>query len=221
MTSASTENSTRQILLDTGRDIVREVGLRRLTVRGVSQRASVNPGSFVYHFGSREAFIDELIEGWYAPLFAKLLLETKTETDPVNRVRSLVLQLVRFLEDNGAFVNHLFMDAMAGEAGARRFLASVPQRHPKLLLEALRHAQTQGLIVVGDPLHMLVFIMASVGLPMVLVHGVLGQMDKTDERSRRLVRLVLEPDAAEQRLDWALKGIAPDAANRRRVGGRK
>ena len=52
--------STREHLLNTGAMIVGESGLRALTVRGLSLRAGTNTGSFVYHFGNREAFLTEL-----------------------------------------------------------------------------------------------------------------------------------------------------------------
>ncbi len=58
---------TRQKLLDTGLAIATEKGLRGLTVRELAAAAEVNLGSFVYHFGNRDAFIDELVELWYAP----------------------------------------------------------------------------------------------------------------------------------------------------------
>ena len=54
--------STREHLLNTGAMIVGESGLRALTVRGLSLRAGTNTGSFVYHFGNREAFLTELLE---------------------------------------------------------------------------------------------------------------------------------------------------------------
>ena len=55
--------STREHLLNTGAMIVGESGLRALTVRGLSLRAGTNTGSFVYHFGNREAFLTELLDG--------------------------------------------------------------------------------------------------------------------------------------------------------------
>ena len=58
---------TRQKLLDTGLAIAADKGLRGLTVRELAAAAEVNLGTFVYHFGNRDAFIDELVELWYAP----------------------------------------------------------------------------------------------------------------------------------------------------------
>lgn len=57
---------TRQKLLDTGLAIATDKGLRGLTVRELAA-AEINLGTFVYHFGNRDTFIDELVELWYAP----------------------------------------------------------------------------------------------------------------------------------------------------------
>ena len=58
---------TRQKLLDTGLAIATDKGLRGLTVRELAAAAEVNLGTFVYHFGNRDSYIDELVELWYAP----------------------------------------------------------------------------------------------------------------------------------------------------------
>ena len=52
---------TRQKLLDTGLAIATDKGLRGLTVRELAA-AEVNLGTFVYHFGNRDSYIDELVE---------------------------------------------------------------------------------------------------------------------------------------------------------------
>ena len=205
-----TENLTRKALFDASHAIVSEIGLRGLTVRGLAQRASVNLGSFAYHFGNREAFIRELIGEWYAPLFAKLRLETEANSDPVMRLRSMVLQLVDFLVDNGAFIGQLVMDAMADELGAQEFFASLPQRHPRLLLKTLKQAQNQKLLIKDDPLHMMMFIMTATGVPMIIVHGWKGKMGLSQELAAHLMELMLDRDRAARRLEWALKGLKPD-----------
>src|SRR5882724_6500255 len=64
--------ASRERLLKEGLVIARRSGLRAITVRGVAARARANLGSFVYHFGSREAFVAELLERWYAPLMAEM-----------------------------------------------------------------------------------------------------------------------------------------------------
>ena len=63
---------TRERLLRAGLALAAARGLNALTVRAVATEAGANLGSFVYHFGTRDAFVEALVERWYAPLMASL-----------------------------------------------------------------------------------------------------------------------------------------------------
>ena len=65
--SASQMHPPRQKLLDTGLAIATEKGLRGLTVRELAAAAEVNLGPSSTTSANRDAFIDELVELWYAP----------------------------------------------------------------------------------------------------------------------------------------------------------
>jgi AcrR family transcriptional regulator len=56
------DTDARDRLLRAGHALSRENGISALTVRAVAARAEANPGSFVYHFGTRDAFVEALIE---------------------------------------------------------------------------------------------------------------------------------------------------------------
>ena len=58
---AAAQTSTRARLIRSGTRLARQSGLRALTVRGVCDAAGANTGTFVYHFGTRDAFVAELI----------------------------------------------------------------------------------------------------------------------------------------------------------------
>ena len=76
--------------------------------------------------------------------------------------------LIGLVARQRGFINHLFGDALAGEGAAQRFLLSLPRRHPLLLIEQVRTAQAEGSLVAGHPLQLMIFIMGSVGLPLVI-----------------------------------------------------
>ena len=145
--------STRDHLLATGTRLARSAGLRELTVRGVCEAAGANTGSFVYHFGTRDAFVAELIERWYAPLMSGLTATVDSGGAPVARLRALVLQLAGWAAANSRFITTLVLDAAAGEAAAQRFLRSLAGRHPPLILRVLREGQKAGELRAADPLH--------------------------------------------------------------------
>src|SRR5579859_839598 len=164
---ASTLNSatTRERLLASGHRAVLKHGLRGLTVREVAAGAKANLGSFVYHFGTRDAFVEELIETWYAPLLARVNKVAAEDGRPVRRLRSAILQLVDFSVDNDVFMGRIMMAAADNDVPACGFLKSLAGRHPRILLQLVAAAQADGALVDDDPMPVLCFLMASVALP--------------------------------------------------------
>ena len=201
---------TRQKLLDTGLALAADKGLRGLTVRELATAAEVNLGTFVYHFGNRDAFIDELVELWYAPLFDELKAVAAKGSYPsaLAAFATTMEALVALVARQRGFINHLFGDAMAGEGAAQRFLLSLPRRHPLLLLEQVRAAQAEGSLVPGNPIQLMIFIMGSVGLPLVIA-GNSRQLDWLPREAAPFLSQIDNPDAALERLTWALRGLRP------------
>jgi AcrR family transcriptional regulator len=201
--------ASKERLLKAGLAIARKSGLRAVTVRGVAARARVNLGSFVYHFGSREAFVAEVLERWYAPLLSDMQLAVDAEAAPLDRLRTVLLQFVAWVRVNNAFIAHVAMDAASGELAARRFVGSIEQRHPALLLRAIGAAQAAGQVRRENPLHVLLFLMSTLAMPIVLFHGAgVGQLFPRG-LAQALGPLTIDEAAIEERLGWALKGLAP------------
>lgn len=203
---------TRERLLRAGLALARKGGLRSITVRSLATRARANPGSFVYHFGTRAAFLAELLEQWYAPLMGQLKLHADAEADPLQAVRALVLQLLQWTHSNAPFVAELVRDAAAGEAAARQFFAGLQARHPALLLAAIARAQQAGQLRPEPPMHVMFFLMSTVALPLLLFTGINAGRFLPAQIAREVQRLTTDPAAAELRLDWALRGLAPEEA---------
>ncbi len=200
---------TRARLLHVGQELARAGGLRGITVRGLAQAAGINLGTFVYHFGTREAFIAEVIEHLYAPLYARLQAVAANKGAPLARVRELVAQLIDFAAGNAGFVLHVIADAAAGEAGARKFMQALASRHPALLLRAIRQAQAARLLPRGDSLHMMVFLMMAVAFPFVAATGLLRSGIVPRDFAAAAQRIAADAALARQRLDWALLGLQP------------
>jgi AcrR family transcriptional regulator len=200
---------TRQNLLDHGLRIVAESGLRGLRVRDLAARAGVNLGSFVYHFGNRERYLDELVELWYAPLFEQLKAapDPDTQHSALERLEATLRSFIRLAVVNAGFFSHLVADALAGERAARAFLLRMPNRHPKLILDLIAEAQAEGALVSGAPVQLMGFVMMSVGAPIMLARGPLRDADWLPPGADQIRQLMSSPQAAEERLAWALRGI--------------
>lgn len=201
--------STRDRLLKAGWAVAHRQGVKALTVRAVAAQAGVNLGSFVHHFGTRDAFLAELIERWYAPMFSQLQLAAAGPAPAVVALRSAVLQLLRWLLDHRGFVAQLLLDASAGEAAAQRFLRTVDQRHPALLLALVQRAQDEGALRRDEALHQLMFIMTTIAVPVLAFHLATRVAQSQPPLLQQLARYAEDPAQAALRLDWALKGLAP------------
>jgi AcrR family transcriptional regulator len=195
----------------------RRSGVRSITVRGVCHQAGANLGTFVYHFGSRDAFVAEVIERWYAPLLLSLAATVDRESPPVERLRTLVLQMADWAADNRRFITHVLMDAAGGEPAAVRFIGSLAGRHPALILRVIGEAQAARVLHLCEPINVLLFLMGAIALPMLLVERMSEARLAPAELTRALSRYAHEREFREQRLDWALAGLTRENRNAKRA----
>jgi AcrR family transcriptional regulator len=200
--------TTRDRLLASGHRVVIKRGLRSLTVREVAAGANANLGSFVYHFGTRDAFVEALIERWYAPLLARVKKVASEDGRPMRRLRSAILQLVDFSVDNDVFMGRILMAAADNDKPARDFLKSLAGRHPRILLRLVVAAQDDGALVSDDPMQVLCFLLASVALPRLVTAAWQGPSLFGKQLSSALSHIARDRDRMTQRLDWALRGAA-------------
>lgn len=207
---ASTLNSvtTRDRLLASGHRAVVKHGLRSLTVRKVAAGAHANLGSFVYHFGTRDAFVEELIERWYAPFLAQVNKAAAEDGRPMGRLRNAIFQLVDFSVENDVFMGRILMAAADNDKPARDFVKSLAGRHPRILLQLVAAAQADGALVDDDPMQVLCFLLASVALPRLVAAAWQGPSLFGKQLSSALSHIARDRDRMAQRLDWAMRGVA-------------
>jgi len=209
MTRATRTIDSREAMLQAGLMMARRTGLRGLTVRGVARRANANLGTFVYHFRSRDEFIAELIERWYAPLLAGVQIAVEEDVRAIARLRRAISGLVEFALDSGDFGGHVLMDAAVGEPAARQFVDTLLGRHPALIARLIREAQSDGDLTAGDPHHVMMYMMASLGLPILLMHGWKGRGDPRYEAVSALTRHATDKTSIARRMEWIFKGLRP------------
>lgn len=202
-------STTRDRLLAAGHGVVTRRGFRGLTIRAVAQAADANLGSFVYHFGTRDAFVRALIEEWYAPVFAGVSSIAGGGGVPLARLRGAIMQLIDFGLDHAEFMGSIIMAAADSDAPAGDFLQSLAGRHPRLLLNLIEQARADRTLVDEEPMQILCFLMASVALPLLVANA--WQMPPLFGKtlSARLGRIARDRERILQRLDWAFQGLNP------------
>jgi AcrR family transcriptional regulator len=179
-----------------------------LTIREVAAGAKANLGSFVYHFGTRDAFVEELIETWYAPLLARVNKVAAEDGRSLGRLRSAILQLVDFSMENDVFMGRLLMAAADNDKPACDFVKSLAGRHPRILLQMVAAAQAEGSLADDDPMQVLCFLMASVALPRLVAAAWQGPALFGKQLSSALSHIARDRGRMVQRLEWALRGVA-------------
>ncbi|MBI3228994.1 MAG: TetR/AcrR family transcriptional regulator [Burkholderiales bacterium] len=217
--AVSADNPTRLALIEHGLQLAAEKGLRGLTVRELAAKSGVNLGSFVYHFGNREQFLDELVELWYGPMYERIKQASiaSNEVCALQQLQSTLTQVMHLIAENVSFISHLLADALAGEAAAQRFLLKVPGRHPKLLAQLLQQAQADGDIIAAHPMHLLLFVMSGCGVPIVMAGGPLQGCDWLPPIAMPLIQLIQKPELAQVRIAWALNGICTENGRKKIV----
>lgn len=202
-------SKTRDRMLACGRRIVARGGVRAVTVRGVATQAKVNLGTFVYHFGTRDGFIAELMESWYAPIYAQLLdVSADDSSPPLVRLRRFLLRLAAFMADHRRFMRNLFIDAAGDEKAAVKFIKSLLGRHPLLMFALIREAQAAGELREGDPVKMGLSLFGATLFPSILLELLMPERLMPAD-IQPFLENVFAPEQIEHRFEMTLRGLAP------------
>lgn len=204
-------SETRGKLLAVGMDHFLRDGSKALSVRRVAADAGVNLGSFVYHFGTKEAFIRELIVSRYEELlqlFNSGLPKAGPEPAPIVRLRSHLEQMGAVAERHGDLVFRLMTEIVHGEKAIFQILFKSPPLHVPLIRATIEECQKNGNIR-NDLSDIQVFmtLVFAIGLPELLLRQAESRLKVAV--ASKLIRGVLTDRFRSARIDIALKGLAP------------
>lgn len=199
--------STRERLLAVGLQMLCEGGVRSLTVRGLVQKAGENPGTFVYHFKKRSAFLQTLLEQWYAPLFRGVRISVEAGAPPMERLKTSLEYALSFAHENAPLIAQLMADYAAGEQAVAEFARTVPMRHPRMILDAIRETLRAGCLIEAEPENLLMYLFGAVGMPVIVARFLIGGMQPASGFFHNINRIAFDQEASRLRLAWALRGI--------------
>ncbi len=194
-------------LLASGRALFPRLGCAGLTVRAVAEHAGANPAMFHYHFGSKDAFLQRLLQQMYEELYAGLASQAQAQGAALQRLRAALLGMAHFAREHRQVLARVWMDAMAGEAVAGQFFRTNAPRHLGLLFGLLQQAQAEGTLRELPPLQRLAFVMGSVLLPIVFIAGLADAMAVPQLPVPALRAQVMSYEAIAQRVDLALAAL--------------
>src|SRR5262245_16503793 len=160
-------------LLDTAERLFGEQGIDAVSLRAINAEAEMNPAAVHYHFGSREALVEAVLERRMAQVMARraarveALEAARGAPSPRAIAEAVVLPLAELLAETGAAGRRyvLFLERLSGTAapeltrfverrfgtGSRRLEALLMRARPELpkLVARLRLALAAEIMIRG------------------------------------------------------------------------
>jgi AcrR family transcriptional regulator len=196
-----------QLLIETGRALLPETGVRGLSIRQLTERAGVNLGMFHYHFKTRDNFLSIVLQSVYEEMFAQLTFQAHAERPSLENLRAAVNVLGRFLRDNRHLLRRLVPDAIAGEPIARQFFRSNFPRHLAVMAQLIGEAQHTGVLRKLALFQAMSFIGGAVAMPIMMATAAQAEGFIPPLLAGDLDADVLSDRAIAERVDMALKGL--------------
>ena len=196
-----------EALLASGRELYPQLGCAGLSVRALTQHAGVNLGMFHYHFRTKDAFLEALLQRFYEEMFEPLSGRAEQSGPALARLRDSLIFLARFSRDNAAVLGRVFSDATAGHTVAASFVRANAPRHLKLLLALMRQAEKEGALAPLPAVQRFVFVMGAVGMPLIVVPHIARLGVAPALLGRQLKAQVTRDAAIAQRVDLALAAL--------------
>lgn len=143
-----TTNTTREILIRVGTEILTEKGFTHTGIDEILKRVNVPKGSFYHYFKSKEAFGEAIIDN-YAHYFSKKLdrLLTDTQYPPLRRLQHFIeeakIGMQRYEFKRGCLIGNLGQEMGAINDNYRERLESVFLIWQHKVAACLYEAQTQ------------------------------------------------------------------------------
>lgn len=203
--------NTDKKLVETACEMLRESGVHTLRLRDVAKKAGVNLGMFHYHFKTKEAFTQRVLQEVYEKFFRELSLETSRGGTPLEKLRAALITLGKFALDNRRLILGRVHDVLNKDKTVLDFVITNFPRHVRVIFDLLRQCQKAGTLRKVSFPTMLPMVIGSVIAP-ALVLAMLEHLDI--KRISFIPVLLIKRELASEksiaaRVDLALSALAP------------
>lgn len=179
-------SSTAASLLDVGQRLFAERGYEASSLRDITRSAGANLGSVTYHFGSKEALYQAVLERALVPLREAIHAAAHETGSALDRIEGVLRAMFAYLGDHPE-LPRLIVQQLAAGTVLPPIIAGTMQANIGVMTGLIREGQRDGTIRKGDPqLHALSF----GGQPIFL--GLVGHalkqavgLDPTDPAARK------------------------------------
>lgn len=142
--------STREALLATGARLFAQRGFDGASVRAITADAGANLGAITYHFGSKEAFYDAVVDSVVAPFTTRVAAAAEGAGPPLDRlervVRAYFTHLIEHPEIPRLVMQNVMATGQPPETATHRLRALLG-----VIAGIVSEGQRVGSIRAGDP----------------------------------------------------------------------
>jgi AcrR family transcriptional regulator len=146
----SVKNSLQRRILDVTRELVVQRGVTQVSIRMIASAVGCSVGTIYTYFGNKDVLIHSLIEEGFNRLVESQLSIAETVSDPLERLKALCRNYVRFGLNNPEYYEimyHLNPERMARYPAEKYRKA---RRSLEVLAEALEDSTRSGQMKVSD-----------------------------------------------------------------------
>lgn len=194
-------------LIEIGQQWLKRGGVRGMKLRRICAEAELSPGTFTAYFPTLGEFKKKVLDNWYTPLQTEVNRIEKIEGNAKERLRTILLAVMRFFRPNAGVMIQLLLDASAGEQVVSDFIQKLQGNHIFAVRRALLEAQAAGAIEQAPVEQQMFYLVGAVNMPVMFYHLLPDNMPIGTSILDSLGNAVSE-EMTLQRLDWALKGIS-------------
>ncbi|HTA75743.1 MAG TPA: TetR/AcrR family transcriptional regulator [bacterium] len=204
-------SDTDQRLVDTALEMVKHSSLSGLKLRDVAKKAGVNLGMFHYHFKTKDQFTRAVLQDTYEKFFSEFTLETTGDGPAIERLRSALITLGKFISVNRRMLLGILHDVLNKNRVVLDFVKSNAPRHGLVILGLVRECQKEGSLRKMPLPSLMPVLMGSCFFPYVMV----AMLEHLEVKRLSFIPLVLikqsiiSNKALSDRVDLVLESLAP------------
>lgn len=176
-------------LLRAGRELFARRGYDGASVRAITAAAGANLGAITYHFGSKRAFYDRVVESCLLPLAERVEAIHRGGGSAFDRIGEIVASIIDHVLQVPELPRLMMQELAVGREPPAAAVAPV-RRILSVLSSLVRSGQASGAIRPGDPLILAISIVSHpihIGLVQSALPGLTG-LDLDDPSVRARVR---------------------------------
>jgi AcrR family transcriptional regulator len=154
-----TEPGTIEALLAAGRTLFAERGYDGASVRALTTTAGANLGAITYHFGSKQAFYDQVVSCCVQPLIELVEEVAGGAGGTLDRVEEVVRAIYGHLRSHPELPRLMMQELAVRHTPPAAVIEPIRRMHGALV-SLVREGQASGEIREGDPVVMVVSIVS-------------------------------------------------------------